>query len=141
MNYRNNNYRKKELFEKIEATIQNGLNIKIEEQRELFKFNGYLDEFAKELKITTNQVRKIFNEIKKIDRKFKDNNDEEELKKSLIILYPKISYNEKRDLFPKEFAKFISLLIEKVLDSKNVKKDFNMFINIIEGFVGFVKNK
>ena len=145
-NKQNNRHNSKQniAWEPLKAIISKGFNFDINTQIKIFKFKGLLENFADQTSMKSNQIRKIFNELKKIERKYKDTGNEEELKKALVFIYPKIAYGKNRKaqggpLISKEFAEFLRLMLDNILNSNNVKKDFKMFMQLFEGFVGFVK--
>lgn len=130
-------------FEKILAEIQKQKLSQIDLQ-EMVKHDGLVYQFADNTNMKANQIRKIFNEIRKIQRKLDSKDDNlDKIKDDLTLLYPKISYARKRKagghpLIPDEFAKFLFKLLDKVLE-ENSLAGFKKFVNIMEAFVGFAK--
>ena len=98
------------------------------------KFGDYLGSDDNEWhRLTTNQLRKFFGEVKRLQMKgYKDN------KTDFILLKPKLAYAVGRDKQKTkiyDFYRVISDAIDKVSDENS----FNNFIRIFEAIVAYHK--
>ena len=108
--------------------------------KELAGSGGKIDDFArnslKNLKST--QMRKFFDEVKKLEKESGKGIDEEAINK-LYILLPKLKYAKARRLCPPVFVDMFSKLIDKVSTSDNKNLAFKNMIHIFESVVAYHK--
>lgn len=147
--------RDKNLFKPDDNTINNIID-KINRLYELndmtakeyADLGGYADKIAKRFSmqekdkynINSNQLRKIFVDIKNIDRINNGNWDTIELEFSL--LKPKLAISVSRKLIPKKFYDVIILCMNKVnIGKDNLRKinNFNVFVNFFESIIAYHK--
>jgi len=100
--------------------------------------NGKLDGFAKKLgsRLKTTQLRKFFDEIKKIER------NPENIDNDLALLVPKLKFAEARGLSPKAFTNLISRMAKEVTTESDKDKKIRKFKNsvkLLEAIVAYHK--
>jgi len=102
---------------------------------------GLAEQFARELKNTkSTQIRKFFNSIKTIERKFKSGTwDEDKAKAELWHTVPQAKYAEQRKLCNYEFYKFIHDSVKTVTNSTDDEfaRRLNTFCKIFESVVAY----
>ncbi len=111
--------------------------------REILKDGGPVDEYSKNLKIKTTQIRKFFEEVRKIrDRLHEGNAEWTEIESELWKLIPAARYASGREVISKDFYYFISkgIYMATESDSEEVKKrKLENFIRLFEALVAFHK--
>ncbi|ODN29660.1 type III-A CRISPR-associated protein Csm2 [Fervidobacterium thailandense] len=89
----------------------------------------YASKTAKEL--TTTQIRKVFNEISKLDP------SKSEYKYKLNMILVNFIYNSKRHGYPPEFTNFVTSLIKKTVQSG--KDEVKRFKDFFEAYLAYHK--
>ncbi len=86
-----------------------------------------------DLKLTSSQLRKFFNEVRSIEAQIDGRFDEQ--KALILMLKSKVAYSVGKDSSktPKEFKDFIDACVDKISDVK----DFNAFMKFFESVVGY----
>jgi len=86
-----------------------------------------------ELKLTSSQLRKFFNEVRSIEAQIDGKFDEQ--KALILMLKSKVAYSvgKKTSKTPAEFKDFIDACIDKIND----EKDFKGFVKFFEAVVGY----
>jgi CRISPR-associated protein Csm2 len=86
-----------------------------------------------ELKLTSSQLRKFFNEVRSIEAQIDGKFDEQ--KALILMLKSKVAYSvgKKTSKTPTEFKDFIDACIDKIID----EKDFKGFVKFFEAVVGY----
>lgn len=97
------------------------------------RFGEFLTNGGKDASLTTNQLRKFYGEVKRLQmRKFDD------IKTDFILLKPKLAYavgRAKKQNKIKDFYEVISYLIDNVKSTN----DFENFIKFFEAIVAYHK--
>jgi len=111
--------------------------------QELAGENGKIDKFTNKLKgLKSTQLRKFFDEIKKMQNRVDDRLNEEEVSE-LYLLIPKLKYAQARELCPQLFVKMMSKLIENTTkdeyDSETKAIAFKNMVKILEAVVAYHK--
>jgi CRISPR-associated protein Csm2 len=135
---------KKELEKKIQKEIN-----KIESLKSFAQFE--YEEFAPENKVAhllaklteetkMRQLRKVFAEIKNIEKKVKGRSKTEEIEaRETIRLLPQLAYASGRDLIHREFYKFLKLVIGTNSETTKLKTvaDFQTFVDFMTAVVAY----
>lgn len=92
-----------------------------------------LGQIFAELKLTSSQLRKFFNEVRSIEAQIDGKFDEQ--KALILMLKSKVAYSvgKKTSKTPAEFKDFIDACIDKIID----EKDFKGFVKFFEAVVGY----
>jgi len=88
-----------------------------------------------------NQLRKIFNEVKKIDKRYKGKQNSEPLNDpSIYLLIPQLAYADARNLIDRDFYKLIKSIIgnDKTTKIKTVG-DFRRFTQFLTAILAYSK--
>lgn len=111
--------------------------VKPERINELARQEG--EKFARRIK--TNQIRNIFSTVEKIRSDFKRNNFkiDEQIRRELIMLRPKLAYAVGRNEEVKPFQELFDEAISKVLDSQNPSEALKNFFFLSEAVVAYHK--
>jgi CRISPR-associated protein Csm2 len=105
--------------------------------------NGWADKTARSLSkqaMNSNQLRKIFTQLKSIEDKV-DRNKNNELtdaqKNEILLIMPQIAYAKGRDLIPWEFYN----LMKECITPKKIKDrdDYKSFVNFYTAVVAYSK--
>ena len=111
--------------------------------REILRDGGPIDEYSKNLDIKTTQIRKFFEEVRKIRDRLHDGNAEwTEIESELWKLIPAARYASGRKVISKDFYYFISkgIYMATEPDSEEAKKrKLENFIRLFEALVAFHK--
>lgn len=100
--------------------------------------NGYADKVARNLKkLNTNQIRKFFSVIRKIDKK----EEWKDIKPEFYLLKPKFAYASGRNNIPKPFYDLMMITMSKVDtgDDKENYDNFKTYVNFFEAIVAYHK--
>jgi len=98
---------------------------------------GWADKIAKNSKMKTNQLRKVFNSIKLIDQRNKDRKDNDPFDDpELYMILPYLAYAKGRNLISEEFYDLIREIIPKKI--KTVQ-DFRRFCEFMTAIVAYHK--
>jgi len=96
---------------------------------------------AKKYQLTTNQIRAIFGEVRRIEGKWQGNDKEKSLaRRQLILLKPKMAYRaqkERRNRGVQELVDILSPAIEYV---KGSEENFNRFVDFFEAILAYHKS-
>ena len=101
--------------------------------------SGYAERIAKNLRgrVNMTQLRKFFNEVKRIcTLGKKGNTDKAQMK--LWLLYPKIAYAAARNLLPKEFEKMLTKVMQKV-EKCNKPEDYERLDEFFSALIAYAK--
>ena len=111
--------------------------VKPEEIDELARQEG--EKFAR--RIRTNQIRNIFSTVEKIRSDFKRNHlkIDEQIRRELIMLRPKLAYAVGRNEDVKPFQELFDEAIRKVLESQNPSEALKNFFFLSEAIVAYHK--
>ena len=110
--------------------------------RSLLKDKGLVDKLTLQREfrnLNTTQLRKFFDEVKSIDYKLQQNEKWQSVEADLWKLVPSIKYAAGRGNVPQVFAEFVSMMIEKISDSKDPKQTFLNFEKVFESIVAYHK--
>ncbi len=124
-------------LQEFNTDILNNLNAGYDDirnhKKDLFEPGGILEEFAKNSKINSNQLRKFFNELRNLEYKVKSKGELDlvDLYKIIAIL----AYSKGRKLLNDDDYIFLKKLMEKVND----KEDFELLIEIFETIIAYRK--
>ncbi len=121
---------------KIEVKELIGL---LENNENIMKVLDKLDE--QKIKTTTNQIRKIFDELVKIREKYKkEDRLNEEISMKLALIIAKTRYNKERNGLDYFIEEFVREGLKKVIEDGSMEK-LKRFIDIFEIIVAYTKNK
>jgi len=99
----------------------------------------FCDQFGNELKedkVTTSQMRKVFNEIKSMHRETRSPGHQEAFNPDRVkLLKPKIAYLAGRETRLKPFKRVMDALIDKVRD----EHDFGRLADFMEAVIAYHK--
>lgn len=93
-------------------------------------------------KMKTNQLRKVFSEIKRIEILVQGKDNKDDFKNSdLLLLLPQIAYAKARDLIQPDFYEIVKLIIGKGGGNTKIKKigDFKRFVEFMTAIVAYHK--
>jgi len=113
--------------------------------KEIAEVDGLADRFAKEKikkkELKTNQLRKFFDDVKRIESKVRDEQKWDVIEGELYKLVPTIKYAQARKLCPKQFVEFVTKSIDKVCedDGTDKKDKLRNFTKIFEYVVAYRK--
>lgn len=102
------------------------------------------DKIAKYLgdKMKTNQLRKVFSEIKRIEISTRGKGESDKFENpELLMLLPQIAYAKARKLIKKDFYEIIKLIIGKGINDTKIKTngDFTRFVEFMTAIVAYHK--
>jgi CRISPR-associated protein Csm2 len=100
------------------------------------------EDVAKDTKLTTSQIRNFYGEVKSIERLLDTNEKRwDELYNRIKLLKAKAIYNKNRDNNTRRdfgpFAEFLSISIDRIKIDENGIKNFRIFCQLFEAFVGY----
>jgi len=101
---------------------------------DFLKPEGISEAIAKGLQFKRTQLRKFFNEIKRIKLELKNKDNTNKVIISLVSIIPKLAYSKGRGLVDEKFYEFIKILVMKLredLTDENFKKFEQIFESII----------
>jgi len=101
---------------------------------DFLKPEGISEAIAKGLQFKRTQLRKFFNEIKRIKLELKNKDNINKVIISLVSIIPKLAYSKGRGLVDEKFYEFIKILVMKLredLTDENFKKFEQIFESII----------
>jgi len=107
-------------------------------EEEINKPGGIADMIALEVKdsLRATQLRKIFNEIRALEKSLEKENGKSDYKDIIFKLYPLLAYVKGRGLIPEEFYEFMKFLLEK---SENNREMAEKTVEIVKAIVGYHK--
>ena len=114
-------------------TIKNFSNIQIKDFA-LPTGKYYAERIARDFNMTMHQLRRFFNEIKRVKTMLKMGKDVD-FKNELALLHPLASYSRTRGYCSQEFTDFIRLAIDKIQGAQ----DFNVFEKFMMAIIAFSK--
>lgn len=139
-----NNYHRQESdnFSRLEFGI-NKISDWLEKRidKEAVKFTEDFGKYLAKKGFSNSQIRNIFGELKRIQMKGWD--DEQET--TLLLLKPKLAYSAKRQMggpakqAANDLKDFLSACIDKIVDSENPGESFNNFANLFESILAYHK--
>ena len=147
--FKNNKNKKNKNKEKVNEIIN-----KIKGMRELTEEKlkpedyavpgGFAEIIAKNVKIKTAQLRKFFDEIKRLHQNTKPKEDINLVKRGLIKLIPELIFAKGRGVISEEFYNLMEACILKEENGKKVcrlksYKEFENFISFLEAIVAYHK--
>jgi len=106
---------------------------------------GLAEKIAKGSKIKTAQLRKFFNEIKRLHQITKSKKDIEEIKLPLIKLIPQLIFAKNRDVISDEFYNLLEACILKKKENGKMEcrfksyEEFENFVSFLEAIVAYQK--
>ena len=144
-----NNYNNSRNYKKSKDNEINKVNKKIGEctklkeipMKELVnKDDGYayiIAKYSKDKKMKTNQLRKFFGAVRKIEGK----NSWEDMEVQFYLLKPRMAASTGRNKIPKLFFKVISVAMDKVDVGTDDEKleNFKIFVEFFEAIVAYHK--
>lgn len=104
---------------------------------------GYADLLAEKVcrKIKTSQIRKIFGEIKDIEKELVGGGSWKSIETDFYQLKPRLAHAKGRKLIPDEFYDVIKISLNKVDVGTDIerKENFKMFVKFLEAVVAYHK--
>lgn len=111
--------------------------------KELMKENGVIDRYVKMVKkdkdIKPTQLRKFFQEVKKLKTTIKDKGWDK-MEADIYQLIPRVKYAQGRNLLPKSMVAFIVKSVETIGNSDDKKTSIENFVKIFEAIIAFHKS-
>ncbi|AEB09562.1 type III-A CRISPR-associated protein Csm2 [Desulfobacca acetoxidans] len=101
---------------------------------------GWANSIAKELKDKRRQLRKVFAQIKDIEKKIKKMNEQDELNEpKIFLILPQVAYARGRNLIPVDFYNLIKIIIGTKGKGTKLKKveDFRRFTDFMTAVVAY----
>lgn len=131
----------------ITQEIRNMPNLKEENLKpeEYAVPNGWADQIARESKkVKTAQLRKFFNEIKRLHLQTKSQKDINKVKSELIKIIPELIFAKGRDVITPDFYNLLEASILKNENGKMVCRfteyeEFENFVSFLEAIVAYHK--
>lgn len=110
--------------------------------KEISETNGLADRFSKKLSLKTNQLRRFFDSVKKIDEKIDTGSDWSAVENDVWRLIPILKYAKARGLCKEPFVKFIEKGLDKIAsyeDDEKKTEALKNFVRIFEAVVAYSK--
>jgi len=108
---------------------------------EIARKDGWAEKLAEEWKeMKTHQLRRVFDEIKDIERKLKTESWDR-IKPRFYMIRPYVAFAMNRNLVPKDFFKVIDRCMVKidVGDEETKKRNYGRFVKLLEAIVAYHK--
>ena len=141
-NQRDKNEEEKQREREIENLI-NQVMVKEPNWGEIFKDGGILDRYSKKLNIKTTQIRKFFEQVRKIRDKLHEGNVAwKDIESELWKLIPAVKYASGRKVISKDFYYFVSKGIYMATQPNSEEEKrvrLENFIRLFEAVVAFHK--
>ncbi|MCS7250738.1 MAG: type III-A CRISPR-associated protein Csm2 [candidate division WOR-3 bacterium] len=143
----NQNKRKSKKIQEITERIKNMPDLTEENLKpeDYAVPNGFAHHIARESKkIKTAQLRKFFNEIKRLQRETKSSRDIGKVKMELIKMIPELVFATGRELITNDFYNLLEACILKEEKGKMVCRfekyeEFENFVSFLEAIVAYYK--
>ncbi len=126
----------KSTINKVLQEIKNNQDLgKVLTDEKIYKNDGYAYKIAEEMggRLKASQLRKIFEKIKHIEQKLEK---DEDYKKDIFELYPRLAYAKGRKLLPDDFYKLLIHLLER---AEQNKKNAEIVVKFITSIVAYHK--
>lgn len=111
--------------------------------------NGYADKIAKEIadakeEMKVTQLRKVFNEIKRIQGLIKTEDDLKKQHQNIFLILPELAYARGRKLITSDFYDLLKECLTKEVNNKrnirlSSKGEFDNFVKFLEAILAYYK--
>lgn len=101
--------------------------------------NNAAKTFVMEDKIKTNQIRNVFGEIVKMRTEFSQSKNYDQIRRSMILLRPKLAYAAARQKSMENFKNTFNKLIELVENAQDKNEAVERFFDFTEAIVAYHK--